>query len=329
MKEAVRVVQYGLGPIGCAVARLVVERDGVELVGAIDVDPEKVGRDAGEVIGLDRALGQTVVDNLGAFEGDADLAMHNTSSYFDVFGEQIEELLAAGMDVISTAEELSFPWLDHPQEGARIDRAARRAGRTVLATGVNPGFLLDSLPLFLTSICQRVDRIVAIRSIEASKRRGPFQRKIGAGLDVDEFESKMASGRMGHVGLRESMAMLFDTLGRELVRYESRVEPLLADRAIDTGYVSVAPGQVRGLEEVARGFDARGEFATLTLIGALEAGPCGDSIEITGTPSLSMELRGANGDLATVAILVNAIRRVREAPPGLVTMRDLPLIAAS
>jgi hypothetical protein len=330
MSDRIRVIQYGLGPIGSAVARHVVERDGLELVGGVDIDPAKVGKDVGKVIGLDCSLGFSVTGTLAqALAGSpADVVLHTTSSYFDLFKAQILEILGAGLDVVSTAEELSFPWLAHPQDAAEIDAAARRAGKTVLGTGVNPGFIMDSLPLFVTAICQRVDRVEITRIVNASTRRGPFQAKIGSGLTVEEFNAKMAAGRMGHVGLPESVGMVFDTLGKKLARYESAVEPVVADRLVQTAYFEVRPGQVMGLRQVARGYTEEGEFMTLTFIAALEAGEDGDTVQITGKPNLEVKLKGTNGDLATVAIAVNAVRRVREAAPGLVTMRDLPIVNA-
>jgi hypothetical protein len=328
MSDNIRVIQYGLGPIGSAVARHVVERAELELVGGVDVDPRKAGRDVGDVIGLDRALGFVVVEKLAQVlaQTRADVVIHTTSSYFDLFKGQIVEILQAGLDVVSTAEELSFPWLAHPQEAAEIDALARRAGVTVLGTGVNPGFLMDALPLCLTAICQRVDRIEVTRLINASTRRGPFQAKIGSGLTVDAFEAKMAAGRMGHVGLPESMGMVFHTLGKELVRYKSGVEPVVAERRVRTDHFEVQPGQVRGLKQVARGYTAEGEFMTLTFIAALDEADDGDTVKITGQPDLQVKLKGTNGDIATVAIAVNAVRRVKEAAPGLVTMRDLPIV---
>jgi len=143
---------------------------------------------------------------------------------------------------------------------------------------------------------------------------------------VDDFKARMAAGRMGHVGLPESMGMVFHTLGKKLARYESRVEPLVADRPIQTAYFEVRPGQVKGLRQVARGYTDEGEFMTLTFIAALEAEDEGDSVKITGKPDLAVRLKGTNGDIATAAIAVNAIRRVKEAAPGLVTMRDLPIV---
>ena len=203
MQEDVRVVQYGLGPIGSAMALHVVEHGAMALVGAVDIDPEKLGRDVGEVIGLGRKLGFPVSGTLAEvlLRTPAEVVLHATSSHFARFKPQIIEILRAGLSVISTAEELSFPWLAHAQEAHEIDALARESGRTVLGTGVNPGFLMDSLPLALTAICQRVDRIDIRRAINASMRRGPFQAKIGAGMEVEEFERRIEAGLMGHVGL--------------------------------------------------------------------------------------------------------------------------------
>ncbi len=331
MQGRIRIIQYGLGPIGSAVARHVVERPGLDLVGCVDIDPAKHGRDAGEVISLDRPLRFAVDSALAQVleRTQADVAIHTTSSYFDLFEDQIVEILEAGLDIVTTAEELSFPWMANAQRAAKIDAAAKRAGKTVLGTGVNPGFLMDALPLFLTAISQRVDRIEVTRVINASTRRGPFQAKIGSGLTVEAFNEKMAAGRMGHVGLPESVGMVFDTLGKTLARYESTVEPVIAEELTSTEHFQVQPGQVRGLKQVARGYTEEGEFMTLTFIAALDAGQDGDTIAIAGKPDLEVKLKGTNGDLATVAIAVNAVRRVKEAAPGLVTMRDLPIVTHS
>jgi len=328
VSDKIRVIQYGLGPIGSAVARHVIERTDLELVGGVDIAPGKVGKDVGEAIGLGRPLGFVVAGKLAQVlaQTKADLVLHTANSYFDLFKSQIIEILEAGLDVVSTAEELSFPWLAHPEQAAEIDAVAKKAGVTVLGTGVNPGFLMDCLPLGLTAICQRVDRIDVTRVINASTRRGPFQAKIGSGMTVEAFNAKMAAGRMGHVGLPESVGMVFSTLGKKLARYESSVEPVVADEPVKTDFFEVQPGQVRGLKQVARGYTDEGEFLTLTFIAALVEENDGDTIKITGKPDLKVKLKGTNGDIATVAIAVNAIRRVREAAPGLVTMRDLPIV---
>ncbi|MBN1562417.1 MAG: dihydrodipicolinate reductase [Anaerolineae bacterium] len=326
MRQQLKVIQYGLGPIGAAAARLIVERPDLALVGGVDVDPAKVGFDVGTIIGLDHPLGIKVVERLAQVEAEADVVLHTTSSYFDLFKTQLIEILEAGLDVVSTSEELSFPWLAHPEDAAEIDAVAQLTGQTVLGTGVNPGFLMDALPLFLTAISQRVDRIAMTRVVNASLRRGPFQAKIGAGMTVDDFNTKMAAGRMGHVGLPESVGMVFATLGHTLVKYETDVKPIVAEELVKTAYFEVQPGQVRGLKQVARGYTESGEFMTLTFIAALDEPNEGDTVRLYGRPDLEVKLQGTNGDIATVAIAVNALRRVHEAAPGLVTMRDIPMV---
>lgn len=328
MPKKIRVIQYGLGPIGSAVALLINKRPALELVGGVDIDPDKVGRDVGEVIGLNHQIGVPVVEKLSQVSSEADIVAHTTSSFFVLFKDQILEILDSGYDIVSTSEELSFPWLEHVEEAAEIDFVAKATGKTVLSTGVNPGFLMDSLPLNLTAICEQVDRIDVTRVINASERRGPFQAKIGTGMTVADFKTKMAEGHMGHVGLPESTGMVFDTLGKELVRYEDYVEPIMAERSIKTDYFSIQEGEVRGLKQIARGFSEDGEFLTLTFIAALDEENDGDTINISGKPNLEVHIRGTNGDIATVAITVNAIRRVINASPGLITMRDLPIITS-
>lgn len=326
MNRKIRVIQYGLGPIGCATGRLIAERDGLELVGGVDIDPDKIGKDLGEVLGLDKPLGVNVKGSVADVDGDADVIMHTTNSFFDQFKGQVLDLLDRGYDIVSTSEELSFPWRDNPENAAELDAAAKTAGKTVLGTGVNPGFLMDSLPLFLTSIAQKVDHIAVTRVINATTRRGPFQAKIGAGLTVEEFNAKMAAGRMGHVGIPESVAMIFDTLDKELVRFGNNVEPIVAEAPVKTPFFDVRAGQVRGLLQTAIGESTDGEFVRLTFRAALDEEPGGDTIVIKGRPELVIKLQGTNGDLSTAAIAVNAIRNTCKAAPGVVTMRDLPIV---
>ncbi len=328
MSKIISVIQYGLGPIGCAVALHIIEREGLELVGAVDIDPKKVGRDVGEVIGLNKQIGFSVAEKIisALKPNNADVALHTTSSYFSLFKDQIIEILEHGLDIVSTSEELTFPWLSHAAEASEIDAAAKKAGKTVLGTGINPGFLMDSLPLNLTAICQRVDHIEVTRMINASTRRGPFQAKIGSGITVEQFNKKISSGQMGHIGLSESISMVFDTLGKKLEKYESDVQPVVADQTIKTDFFEVQPGRVKGLKQTARGYSEKGEFMSLQFIAALGLEDDLDTVRIKGKPDLEVKLKGTHGDIATVAILVNAVRNVQKANPGLVTMRDLPIV---
>jgi len=329
-RKPIRVVQYGLGPIGMATARLVHDREDLVLVGAVDIDPAKVGQDVGDVGSFGVKTGIPIVEHLSDLGSDAkpDIVIHTTSSFFPVFSDQIAEILDYGCDIVSTSEELSFPWIANREPADRLAELAVHANRTVLGTGVNPGFVMDTLPLSLTGICQHVDRIEVVRAMNASLRRGPFQAKIGSGLTVEEFEERMRTGLMGHIGLPESIGMCVDTLGHRLDDYVSSVQPLVADRRIETDHFVVEPGRVRGLHQVAQGFADGKEFVKLVFIAGLDWETNHDEIRITGTPDLEITISGTNGDVATVAIAVNAIQRVLEAPAGLMTMRDLPPIVA-
>ncbi len=329
MSQPLRIVQFGLGAIGTSTARLILQRPGFELVGGVDVDPAKVGRDLGEVLQLENTLGIRVCRSLKEALQDrrADVVLHTTSSHFHQILPQLSEILSHRLNVVSTSEELAFPWRTHPQEADHLDRLARRQDVTVLATGVNPGFLMDSLPLFLTSACQQVELLRIQRAINASLRRGPFQNKIGSGLSPEAFQKQVESGRLGHVGLRESMHMIFDTLRVVLEDYRENIEPIVATRTIQTPHVRVEPGQVCGLRQRAVGMHAGRPFVELIFEAALENEQDGDAIEIQGVPSLSVHLNGTNGDLCTTAIAVNALPRAVEAPAGLLTMRDLPLLS--
>lgn len=327
----IRAVIFGCGPIGCSVARYAAQRADIELVGAVDIDESLVGRDLGEVAGVDSKPGVTISNDADAVLSVTrpDVVFLTTSSSMVTIYPQIEKCARAGANVVSTCEELSFPYRKSPQLAAEIDRVAKAHSVTVLATGVNPGFLMDAWPLFMTGVCQQVERIRAIRVQDASPRRGPFQKKIGAGRTLEEFETLVASGTLKHVGLPESIAMIADGLGWELDDITESIEPVIATRQVKTDFVTVEPGQAAGVRQVGRGLRAGEELITLEFEAAVGGSESYDAVYITGTPNLEVVIKGGtHGDIATAAIAVNCIHRVVEARPGLLTMKDLPVVSA-
>ncbi|MDR5683095.1 MAG: dihydrodipicolinate reductase [Armatimonadota bacterium] len=310
-----RVVQYGLGPIGLGIARVLLARPHIELIGAVDVAPEKVGRDLGELLGRE-AVGIPVVPNVReALE--ADVVVHATQSHLHQVESQLLEIFAAGADVVSTCEELAYPWFHHAEAAHRLDVAACEHGVTVTGVGVNPGFVMDLLPVVLTAPCAAVRRVVVQRRVDAARRRTPLQRKVGVGLTEEEFRDRAASGGLGHVGLPHSVAMIAAALGWEVGAITDRVEPVLAEGG----------SEVAGLHQVASGIGAGEERIRLELTVAVGAEAPTDVVRIEGEPSLSVEIVGGlHGDVATCAIAANAIPTVRAAPAGLRTVIDLPPI---
>lgn len=326
----IRVVHYGLGPIGTEVLRLVAARPELQIVGAVNVDPAKVGRDAGEVAGVGSALGVSVSgDAAGALAAARpDVVVHCTGSFLADVMPQLQEIVAAGVAVVSTCEELSYPWPRHAEQAKTLDTLARERGVAVLGTGVNPGFVMDLLPLVLSGVTARVRAVRVTRVVDAAHRRGPLQRKIGAGITAEEFRARAAGGRMGHVGLAESLYMLAAGLGWELQDVQDTLEPALAEREIVTPHAHVAAGAVAGIHQIARGRTAQGQSVELELAMYVGAPDPRDEVAIEGEPGARLLIPGGVfGDSATAAIVANAISAVHAATPGLRTMRDLPLVS--
>ncbi len=320
--EKLRLVLYGVGAIGSRIAEFLLEKEGVEIVGAIDVAKEKVGKDLGEVLALGRQLGVVVSDDPDAVlsKVKADVVVHATTSFLKKAYPQIVKAIEHGVNVVSTCEELSYPYPREPELAKKLDELAKKHGVTVLGTGINPGFLMDTLIIALTGVCQRVETIKVTRVINAATRRASFQKKIGVGLTVDEFKEKMERKVItGHVGLEQSISMIASALGWKLDKIE-----------VETKAIKVKPDQVAGLRQLARGIRRGREAITLDLQAYVGAEEEYDSITIEGVPSIRGKISPCvHGDLATVAIVVNSIPKVINAEPGLVTMKDLPVPSAA
>jgi 4-hydroxy-tetrahydrodipicolinate reductase len=330
--EELRVVCVGLGPIGKAIAKGLLEKKGLKIVGAVDVAPDLIGKDLGEVLELGRKLGVTVRDDLDKLldEVKADIAVIATKSYLPDVYPQIESCVKHCVNVISTCEELSYPYYRYPELSAKIDTLAKDHGVTVLGTGINPGYLMDALPIMLTGACTKVDSIKVIRMMDSKKRRIPYQKKIGTGLSPEEFRKMIEEKKItGHVGLTESIAMIAAALGWKLDEIkEFPPEPVIADREVQA-YVTVKPGQVAGLKSVAHGIKDGKPVIVLEFVSHALVEEEHDTIIIEGTPRIEeKKIGGVHGDIGTVAVVINMIPKVINAPPGLFTMKDLPIPSA-
>jgi 2,4-diaminopentanoate dehydrogenase len=329
MSKKIRAIQFGLGPIGSAVARLALQRPDIEMVGAVDIDESKIGRDLGDVIGLDAPVGISVTNDVdGLFAGrEVDVVFHQTSSSLKAVAPQLMKLMGLGANIVSTTEELAFPMYSEPGLARELDSVAKEKGVSVLGTGVNPGFLMDSWPLFMTGVCQDIKKVKVARIQDATTRRLPFQKKIGAGCTPSEFQELVESGKLRHVGLTESIAMIAAGLGWQLDSLTESIEPIMATRQVKSQHMTVEPGQAAGVRQMGRGFRGGEEVILLEFEASIGAPESFDAVYITGTPNMEVKVHGGtHGDIATAAITVNSARRVVEAPPGLLTMLDIPLV---
>jgi len=323
----INLVQIGLGPLGQKVVRFALEREGVQFVGAVDPAQDKAGKDLGELCGLGR-LGVPISRDLStALKGkQAQVAILTTVSSVKKLVSQIEETAQANLNIVSTCEELSYCQGTFPEAAARIDAICKIHGVSCVGTGVNPGFLMDYLPCVLTSVCQKVEQVTVSRFQDASFRRIPFQQKIGAGLTPQQFQKKVAEGTLRHVGLAESARMIAACIGWKLDRFTESLEPVVARERITTGCQPVEAGMARGVEQVGRGWANDKEVITLHFRAAIGEPESVDTIEILGEPSFRSTIPGGiNGDIATCAIVVNAIRSIQKTTPGLKSMLDLPV----
>jgi 2,4-diaminopentanoate dehydrogenase len=324
----IRVVHVGLGPIGAAVARQLAARKGFQIVGAVDIDPLKETKDVGEVIALGRRLRVKVGRDIGKTikATKPDVAVVCTSSSLRTVLPQILEIVKRRVPVVTTTEEAVYPAPLNRRLAAQIDEAARKAKVAVLGTGVNPGFAMDALPITLTAVCERVDRIEVNRVQDARSRRLPFQQKIGAGLTREQFQRQVDDGSVRHVGLAESIQMIADAMNWKLDRITDDIAPKLADTTVESELLAVDAGYVAGIVQDGAGYVNGERLITLHMEAYLGAPASYDEVLIDGSPRIHSRIDGGiHGDLATASLAVNAIPAVIAAEPGLRTMRDVRL----
>jgi 4-hydroxy-tetrahydrodipicolinate reductase len=328
------VVSFGVGVIGSLTARHIIEerQNRLDLVGAFDVDSNKVGRDIGEVAGLSKPVGVKVSASLDqVLTEDVDAVIHATSSRFSKVYPQIESIVNHGVDVVSSCEELSYPYVVNRKLSNRLDLLAKQKGSTVLGTGINPGFLMDALPIVLTTPCKSIRKIKVTRRMDAATRRVPFQKKIGAGMTKEEFHTAVRKGRIsGHVGLEQSIAMLADAIGWKLDKTAvGKVEPVLAESTVEGGYLKIPSGRVVGVKQEAAGLMKQEVVIELDFTAYVGSQEEYDAVEIDGTPPINCKISPCvHGDHGTVAMLVNMVPKVVNSPPGLYTMKDIQMPSA-
>lgn len=331
----VKIALWGVGAMALRMADMLLDRSGVTILGAIDRHPDKVGRDVAELAGRAEPCGALVSEDADAvLARQPDIVLHATDSFLAAVAPDIRRAVEAGADVITIAEEMAYPWAADPVLAQGLDAAARASGVTVLGTGVNPGFVMDSLVLALTGACATVDRIHVSRVNDLSQFGPTVMRTQGVGLSPEAFAAGVADGSVvGHVGFPQSVGMIATALGWTIDRVEETREPIVSDVRRETPHVTVEPGMVAGCRHVATGYS--GDTPIIVLEHPQQVRPeaagveTGDTIRIDGAPPIHMaSAPEIPGGAATAALAVNMIPRVLAAAPGLRTMADLPIPTA-
>ena len=329
--KKIKVIQFGLGPIGIEALKLAAEQSWLEVIGGVDIDPAKIGQSLAEITGGAALGGARVFPSLDALftaVGQPDVVLHTAGSSAAASFAQMKPALDRGVSVASTCEELIFPALKTPDVAAEYDALCRRTGAKIAGTGVNPGFVMDILPICLTGVSREVKSIYVERVVNASTRRQPLQAKIGSGQDPDDFRAKFAAGKAGHAGFQQSVALLAHAMGWRIDEIRESCEPVVATSRVVTKFFDVAPGQSLGIHQKCAGLSGGETRIKLDLQMYLDAPLPHDAIVVKGRPDLNLVLNGGvAGDDATVAALINIIPRLLASVPGVRLMTELAVPA--
>jgi len=331
MPTETRVMLWGLGAMGSGMAELLLKKDGLKVVSAVEQNPSKVGKDLGELLGAGPAGVTVTNDPDDAFAAKPDIVLIATSSFVTDVYPQITLALEHGCDVVTIAEEMSYPWVAAPELSEKMDALAKSAGKTVLGTGINPGFVLDTLVISLTGICRDVRHIHAKRVNDLAPFGPTVMRTQGVGTTPEEFKKGLESGDIvGHVGFQQSVYMIGKALGWKIDKVVEEREPIITNVERKTRYAHVTPGNVAGCRHTARAYIGSREVIFLEhpqqICPEAEGVDTGDYITIQGDPPVSLSIKPEiPGGIGTIAAAVNMIPLVIAAKPGMVTMADLPV----
>ncbi|HZZ41808.1 MAG TPA: hypothetical protein VFE58_02635 [Tepidisphaeraceae bacterium] len=323
--KKIKVAQFGLGPIGVSCIKLAAEKPWVEIVGGVDIDPAKTGKSLAEVTGDGKVAGRVFksFDELWE-QGKPDVVFHTAGSKADISIQQIIPMAERGVSVSSSCEELLYPWLRAPKQADQLNEVCKKHGARVVGTGVNPGFVMDVLPVTMTGVSRTVERIYVERVVNASTRRMPLQKKIGSGMDPEEMKRLFKEGKAGHAGFMESLHLIGHSMGWKFDEAEEIFAPVEAAYDIQTQYFKVKKGQCCGIHQIVEGKIAGKQKVLMDLKMYLDAQDPHDTVKVYGEPFLDVRVQnGTAGDHATVAALVNAAPRLLKAPAGLLLMTDL------
>ncbi|MGE9291000.1 MAG: hypothetical protein ACQKBT_08425 [Puniceicoccales bacterium] len=327
ISERIQVAQFGLGPIGILSLKLLAQKKWVKVVGGIDIRPEWIGKSLSEITGEPDSFGDAIV--YGSFEEllnatGVDAVVHTVTSKADQAFAQIRPMMEHGIAVISSCEELIFPSLREPKMTREIDDLCQTTGGRLLGCGFNPSYVFDILPICLSGVCSTVKGIYCERVVDASTRRGPLHKKLGCGLEPDDFRTLAAQGKAGHAGLQESLALIANSLGWKIGTIIESIDPVIADRDIQSNLITVNRGQTAGLQQTVKAETNEGYWIHFDLVSYLNSDDNHNLVQLNSSPQIeAIVFEGIAGDIATGAALVNTIPSALRAKPGVRLLTDI------
>ena len=323
----ITVLQIGFGPLGLQIGKYISQKETVKTIAVVDVNPNFKGKPLqyfDTELPNDILVYGSVKEAISDIDQKPDIAIITTVSSLEKLIPQVSEVAEYGIPVISTCEELSYPWKLQPQLSKELDVICKENKIACLGTGINPGFLMDYLPSVFSSVCKDIEHVTVERVQDATPRRIPFQKKIGAGLDLKAFKAKEATGTLRHVGLQESVYLLANSLGLDLDSVSESLNPVIAEQEVASSVIRVKVGGARGVEQISHGYVNGDCKISMHFKAAIGEPRSYDKITIKGTPNFTSIIEGGlNGDITTCAIAINSIQSVLKAQAGLQTMADI------
>jgi len=331
--ENIRIAIWGFGAMGAGMADMLSRKKGVDVVAVCDLHPDRVGKSAGEILGIDKWKNVVVERDIEkALEGKrTDLCLLATDSFTKGAFPKLKLILEKGINVITTAEEMAYPKAQEPELTRELDEIAKINGVTVLGTGINPGLIMDLLVVCLTGCMEDVKHIEAKRVNSLSPFGETVMEEQGVGITVDEFNDRVSKGELaGHVGFSESINMIADAIGWKVEKFEQQMKPILTNIDRKSPYGFAAAGNLAGINMTGQGYvDGEVKIDMIhpqQIEPEMEGTHTGDYITIKGNPPVNMSIKPeVDGGIGTIAMCVNMIPHVINAKPGLRTMIDLPV----
>jgi 2,4-diaminopentanoate dehydrogenase len=334
--KKIRVIQYGVGAMGSNMAKLLEMRPEAEVVGAVDHDPAKIGRDLGEVADLGSRTGIKV-----SFPADevlrkveADVVLLATTAFVDEAFEPIMKSIEKRCRVVTICQELFFPVGKNVEKARAIDQKAREMGVGVTAVGINPGFIMDIVPIVCSVPCWEIEKVFVRRVVDFSPYGPDEMRHIGAGLSATGFSEGVRRGDIGHIGLLETTAMVAHCLGLDIDELRQTKDPMVTKKGRKSSFITISPGKVCGFRQDVVGVRKGERLLDMKMVGIVapdldeDGVELGDYARIDGTPSVDIQIKeeiSQRGGLGTAGVAVNMIPRVMNVAPGFHTMNTLTL----
>lgn len=333
--ENVKVALWGFGAMGSGIAKVLLGKKGVDIVGVCDIHPARVGTSIFDLLGVDKNGREDVLVNPKIEEvvhgGNCDICVIATDSFTKKAFPKIKYVVEQGVNVVSTAEEMSYPKAQEPELAAEMDKLAKEHGVSILGTGINPGLMMDLLAICLSGCMTDVQKVTCRRVNSLSPFGPAVMEEQGVGLTVEAFEKGVNDGSLaGHVGFAESVGMISEALGWKVEKFEQQMKPIVTSVDRKSPYGFAKAGDVAGVNMTGQGW-VEGEVK-IDMIHPQQIEPemegthTGDYIVLNGTPEVNMSIRPeVDGGIGTIAMVVNMIPHVINARPGLKTMLDLPV----